>query len=27
VGRDGWGRIILRFDAPGVAPGYWVSAS
>jgi hypothetical protein len=27
VGRDGVGRIVLRFDAPGVPPGFWVSAS
>jgi hypothetical protein len=27
VGRDGLGRFVLRFDALGVAPGYWVSAS
>jgi len=27
VTRDARGRIVLRFDAPGVPSGYWVSAS
>jgi hypothetical protein len=27
VSRETGGRIVLRFDAPGVIPGYWVSAS